>query len=76
MRRTVYYRENMQCTARLHKDGDGFRRRMGKHKQFHYVATVERQERGAFHIPVAVHARRNGTQIAQAAQCCEQDVVR
>lgn len=55
---TLTYRENMQCTARLQKDWDAFRRRMGKHKQFHYVATVERQERGAFHIHVAVHGRQ------------------
>lgn len=55
---TLTYRENMQDTERLKKDWDLFRRRMGKHKDFHYVATVERQERGAFHIHVAVHGRQ------------------
>ncbi|MFC0349383.1 rolling circle replication-associated protein [Undibacterium danionis] len=55
---TLTYRENMQDTERLKKDWDLFRRRMGEHKDFHYVATVERQERGAFHIHVAVHGRQ------------------
>src|SRR5450830_29508 len=55
---TLTYRENMQDSERLKKDWDAFRRRMGKHKQFHYVATVERQERGAFHIHVAVRGRQ------------------
>lgn len=54
---TLTYRENMQDTARLKRDWDAFRRGMGRHKQFHYVATVERQARGAFHIHVAVHGR-------------------
>lgn len=55
---TLTYRENMQDIQRLKKDWDLFRRRMGKMKQFHYVATIERQERGAFHIHVAVHGRQ------------------
>ncbi|MBB3212681.1 hypothetical protein FHW67_001964 [Herbaspirillum sp. Sphag1AN] len=55
---TLTYRENMQDIVRLKKDWDSFRRRMGKCKQFHYVATIERQERGAFHIHVAVRGRQ------------------
>lgn len=55
---TLTYRENMMDWNRLLKDWDSFRRRMAKYKQFHYVATVERQERGAFHIHVAVHGRQ------------------
>ena len=55
---TLTYRENMEDMARLKKDWDAFRRRMGKHKEFHYVATIEKQERGAFHIHVAVAGRQ------------------
>lgn len=55
---TLTYRENMKDWKRLLKDWDSFRRRMAKFKQFHYVATVERQERGAFHIHVAVRGRQ------------------
>lgn len=55
---TLTYRENMKDWVRLLKDWDAFRRRMSRYKQFHYVATVERQERGAFHIHVAVHGRQ------------------
>lgn len=31
---------------------------MGKHKQFHYVAVIEEQERGALHFHVAVRGRQ------------------
>ncbi len=55
---TLTYRENMTDTGRLKQDWDAFRRRMGKVKEFHYVAVVERQERGAFHIHVAVTGRQ------------------
>ena len=55
---TLTYRENMQDWDRLKRDWDAFRRRMGKHKQFHYVAAIEPQERGAFHVHVAVHGRQ------------------
>lgn len=55
---TLTYRENMQDKERLKKDWDAFRRRMGKVKQFHYVATVETQERGALHIHCAVRGRQ------------------
>jgi hypothetical protein len=54
---TLTYRENMTDLDRLAKDWDAFRRRMAKHRQFHYVATLERQARGALHIHVAVHGR-------------------
>ena len=56
---TLTYRENMQDMGRLMRDWDSFRRAMGKHKQFHYVAAIERQERGAFHFHVAVHGRQS-----------------
>ena len=56
---TLTYRENMQDMERLKRDWDAFRRRMGKHKQFHYVATIEEQLRGAYHIHVAVRGRQS-----------------
>jgi len=56
---TLTYRENMQDRERLKRDYDLFRRRMSKCRQFHYVATVERQERGAFHIHIAVRGRQS-----------------
>lgn len=55
---TLTYRENMQDFDKLKADYDAFRRRMGKHKTFHYVATVERQKRGAYHIHIAVRGRQ------------------
>ena len=56
---TLTYRENMQDWERLKKHWDLFRRSMSKCKQFHYVAVVEPQERGAFHIHVAVRGRQS-----------------
>ncbi|MDQ7981948.1 hypothetical protein QYH69_32510 [Paraburkholderia sp. SARCC-3016] len=38
---------------------DAFRRRMNRLKDFHYVAVLERQERGAWHIHVAVSGRQD-----------------
>nr|WP_260466777.1 hypothetical protein [Pandoraea apista] len=38
---------------------DAFRRRLNRIQAFHYVAVLERQERGAWHIHVAVHGRQN-----------------
>lgn len=56
---TLTYRENMQDVDRLKKHWDAFRRRMGKVKSFHYVATVEEQERGALHVHVAVRGKQS-----------------
>lgn len=56
---TLTYRENMHDFERLKRDWDTFRRKMSKHRQFHYVAAIELQERGAFHIHVAVHGRQS-----------------
>ena len=33
-------------------------RKLGKHKQFHYVAVIEEQARGALHFHVAVAGRQ------------------
>lgn len=38
---------------------DEFRRRLNKLQDFHYVAVLERQQRGAWHIHVAVSGRQN-----------------
>jgi hypothetical protein len=56
---TLNYRENMIDMEKLKKDWKAFCRRMGKCKAFQYVATFERQERGAWHIHVAVHGRQS-----------------
>ncbi len=56
---TLTYRENMQDRERLARDWDAFRRRLRKIQGFEYVATVERQARGAYHMHVAVSGRQN-----------------
>lgn len=38
---------------------DEFRRRLNKLQDFHYVAVLEKQQRGAWHIHVAVSGRQN-----------------
>lgn len=56
---TLTYRENMTDKARLKKDFDAMRRRLGKVGGFQYVAVAERQKRGAWHLHVAVRGRQN-----------------
>jgi len=56
---TLTYRENMIDKARLKKDFDSLRRRLGKVQYFHYVAVAERQKRGAWHLHIAVKGRQN-----------------
>jgi hypothetical protein len=41
------------------KDFDAFRRRISKVKDFHYVAVIEEQERGALHFHIAVRGRQD-----------------
>src|SRR5258708_180987 len=55
---TLTYRDNMTNRETALKHWDRFRRRMGKHKQFHYVAVIEEQKRGALHFHVAVQGRQ------------------
>lgn len=45
---TLTYRENMQDRDRLKRDFDALRRRLAKLSTFQYVATPERQKRGAW----------------------------
>jgi len=51
---TLTFRENIQDRDRVAKYFDAFRRGMSKGRKFHYVATLEKQERGALHMHVAV----------------------
>lgn len=55
---TLTYRENMIDRAVALKHWDLFRRKLGKHRQFSYVAVIEEQERGALHFHVAVRGRQ------------------
>jgi len=56
---TLTYRENMTDRETALKHWDRFRRRMRKHKQFHYVAVIEEQARGALHFHIAVNGRQS-----------------
>ncbi|MEO6935148.1 MAG: hypothetical protein ABI171_07370 [Collimonas sp.] len=56
---TLTYRENMTDRDRALKDFKAFVRRVGKVKDFHYVAVIEQQERGAIHFHIAVHGRQS-----------------
>jgi hypothetical protein len=56
---TLTYRKNMTDRFQALKDFDAFRRRLGKVADFHYVAVIEEQERGALHFHVAVRGRQN-----------------
>jgi hypothetical protein len=56
---TLTYRENMTDKARLKRDFDAMRRRLGKLQNFQYVAVAERQKRGAWHLHIAVKGRQN-----------------
>lgn len=52
---TLTYRENMQDLQQARADFDKFRRRMQKDGYLqHFVAVPERQERGAWHIHIAI----------------------
>lgn len=56
---TLTYRENMVDRKLALKHWDAFRRRLRKVKDFHYVAVIEEQERGALHFHVAVRGRQH-----------------
>ena len=56
---TLTYRENMLDKVRLKRDFDSLRRRLGALGGFQYVAVAERQQRGAWHLHVAVCGRQN-----------------
>lgn len=56
---TLTYRENMLDRERALKDWKAFCRRLGKVTEFHYVAVIEEQERGALHFHVAVRGKQS-----------------
>lgn len=56
---TLTYRENMMDRDRALKDWKAFCRKLGKVKQFHYVAVLEEQDRGALHFHVAVKGKQS-----------------
>lgn len=57
---TLHYRENVTDRARALKDWKEFTRRLRRAgHEFHYVAVMENQKRGAIHFHVAVHGRQN-----------------
>lgn len=56
---TLSTRENETRLDVWAKWWDEFRRRLNKLQDFHYVAVLERQKRGAWHIHVAVSGRQN-----------------
>lgn len=56
---TLTYRENMQDREEALKDWKAFCRRLRGVMDFHYVAVMELQERGAIHFHVAVRGRQN-----------------
>ena len=55
---TLTYRENMVDRELALKHWKAFCRKLGKHKQFHYVAVIEEQARGALHFHMAVAGRQ------------------
>ncbi len=50
---TLTYRENVTDFARVEADFKAFRARLRSLGEFHYVATLERQQRGALHVHIA-----------------------
>lgn len=57
---TLTYRDNMQDVNQLKHDFDLFRRLVkARYPDWHYVATRERQERGALHLHLAVKGHQD-----------------
>lgn len=56
---TLTYRENVKDRDRVVKDWQRFVRRVRKVQGFEYVAVLERQKRGAYHVHVAIRGRQN-----------------
>ncbi len=50
---TLTYRENMIDFNRVEADFKAFRARLRSLGEFHYVATLEKQQRGAIHVHIA-----------------------
>ena len=58
---TRTYREDITDYDRVESDFKEFRTRLRTLGEFHYVATLERQQRGAIHIHVACSTSRHGS---------------
>lgn len=56
---TLTYRENMMDREQALKDWKAFVRRLSRVQDFHYVAVIEVQARGAIHFHVAVRGRQH-----------------
>jgi len=57
---TLTYRENMQDKERLKADFKYFAQLVrAKYPEWHYIGVIERQERGAFHLHLAVKGRQD-----------------
>lgn len=56
---TLTYRENITDRLVALKHWKAFVRRLSRHKEFHYVAVIEVQQRGAIHFHVAVRGRQH-----------------
>lgn len=57
---TLTYRENMQDSDRLKRDFDQFRRLvLARYPDWKYVAAREHQDRGAWHLHLAVQGRQD-----------------
>lgn len=56
---TLTHRENVLDRDLALKHFDLFRRKLGKHQKFLYVAVIEPQERGSLHFHIAVRGRQN-----------------
>ncbi len=50
---TLTYRENVTDKKRVEADFKAFRKRLAVLGPFHYVATLEKQQRGAYHVHIA-----------------------
>lgn len=50
---TLTYRENVTDESRVQADFKAFRKRLSKLGAFHYVACLEKQQRGALHVHIA-----------------------
>jgi len=65
---TLTYASNMTDKSQLKKDFDAFRRRLSRIRDFHYVCVAERQQRGAWHLHIAVKGRMN-YRVVRAVWC-------
>lgn len=73
---TLTYRENMTEFARLQADFKLFIKRMRQYGEFEYVAGIEKQERGALHMHLAISALPAWMKNAQGIKVKSYNLVR